>query len=59
LLDEDPPLALDLQAVFDRFYDENAYGRGLDYRGDPVPPLKDEAAGWARDLLVRAGRLSA
>jgi hypothetical protein len=53
-LDEgDPDVTLDLQAVFDRYYDEGGYNRDLDYTQEPVPPLKEPDAVWA-DALLRA-----
>jgi hypothetical protein len=47
----DPDLELDLQAVFTRFYDENAYARRIDYRSEPVPPLPATDREWARALV--------
>lgn len=38
----DPDVVLDLQAVFGRCYDEGAYARRLDYRGEPSTPLSKE-----------------
>jgi hypothetical protein len=55
LLDDDPDLILDLQAVFERCYDEGAYARRLDYRRDPVPPLSRADAEWADALLHERG----
>lgn len=46
---------LDLQAVFDRNYDEGAYLRKIDYRQDPVPPLNADDAEWANILLQSGG----
>jgi hypothetical protein len=48
-----PDLSLDLQAVFDRNYDEGAYLYQIDYTAGPVPPLSAEDARWA-DALLRA-----
>jgi hypothetical protein len=55
LADSDPEIVLDLQAVFDRCYDEGGYARRLDYRRDPSPPLEGEDAEWARQLLRERG----
>jgi len=58
LADGDPDIVLDLQAVFNRCYDEGAYVRRLDYRREPTPPLQGEDAVWAegvlRDLRLRS-----
>jgi hypothetical protein len=51
----DPDVVLDLQAVFDRCYDEGAYARRLDYRGEPATPLSGDDAEWARSLLRERG----
>jgi hypothetical protein len=48
-----PDVPLDLQAVFDRLYEEGAYLRKIDYTQEPVPPLNAEDAAWA-DALLRA-----
>jgi hypothetical protein len=50
----DEDVSLDLQAVFTRFYDENAYGRRIAYEEEATPPLAGSEATWARDLLSRA-----
>ena len=47
----DPDVVLNLQAVFNRCYDEGAYVRRIDYRRDPVPPLQAEDAAWADGVL--------
>ena len=52
----DPDLALDLQALFNRCYDEGAYARRIDYAREPAPALADEDAQWA-DALLRAHRV--
>jgi len=43
---------LDLGAVFKTVYDRAAYDISVDYRREPQPPLADEDAKWARELLV-------
>jgi hypothetical protein len=46
---------LDLQYVFNRAYDGGPYRRGaVDYSRPPRPPLTDEDAAWAEDLLRAA-----
>jgi len=48
----DSPVALDLQAVFDRTYDAGPYCREIDYRQDaPEPPLGLAWQDWARQVL--------
>ena len=54
LLPNDLDVTLDLQAVFDRCYDEARYERNVDYEIDePVPPLSPEQHRWADDVLKR------
>lgn len=48
---EDPDAALDLQLVLNTAYDRAAYDLEIDYRIDPIPPLKSNAASWASELL--------
>jgi hypothetical protein len=50
LRDTDENVALNLQAVLDRVYDEGRFA-SLDYSKPPVPPLTGDAAKWANDLL--------
>lgn len=55
ILPGDPPVTLDLQAVFDRCYDAGPYSREIRYGADAViPPLDSDRAAWA-DRVVRAG----
>lgn len=59
LLPGDPPVPLDLQAVFDHCYDTGPYRRLNLYReGAVVPPLGPEHAEWAGRLLREKGLLS-
>jgi hypothetical protein len=51
-----PDVIVDLQEVFDRNYDDAAYGRRVDYTRDPVPALDTADAAWADALLKAAGR---
>ncbi|MBI3947435.1 MAG: DUF4058 family protein [Armatimonadetes bacterium] len=55
LADDDPEVILDLQAAFDRCYDEGAYARRLDYRQDPAIPLRPDDAEWADHFLRERG----
>jgi len=49
----DPDVVLDLQAVFNRCYNEGAYARRLDYRSEPPTPLEGDDAQWADALLCQ------
>ncbi|MFH5804292.1 DUF4058 family protein [Alienimonas sp. DA493] len=52
-----PPIALDLQAAFDRAYDDGPFARRNPYGdlGHVTPPLSAEDAAWAADLLKTRG----
>lgn len=52
----DPDVVLNLQALVERAYQAAGYGRTIDYRADPLPPLEPEDAAWADQLLKSAGR---
>jgi hypothetical protein len=52
---EDPDAELDLQAVLNTAYDRAAYDLVVDYTRQPVPPLTDETAAWATELLRAKG----
>lgn len=47
---EDEPLVL-LNQVLHTLYDEAGYDMAVDYSEPPVPPLQDEDAEWARELI--------
>jgi hypothetical protein len=49
--DEDVPL--DMSHALRTIYDEARYDLGIDYGQPPVPPLAEEEAGWAQELLKR------
>jgi len=51
----DPDVPLDLQYVLNRVYDSGPYRRMIDYTQPPEPPLPDEQAAWADELLRKAG----
>lgn len=55
LLGDDPDVVLDLQACFDRVYEESAYSRKIDYREAPRIRLRDDDAAWADALLCEKG----
>jgi len=53
LLPGDPPVSLDLQAVFQRTYDAGPYQREVDYQHDaPEPPLNPDQQSWFRERLA-------
>jgi len=53
LLPGDPPVPLDLQAVFRRTYDAGPYRREINYPQDaPVPPLSPAWQSWLREVLA-------
>lgn len=54
---EDEDIALDLQDVFTRSYEISPYPDRLDYSQSPDPPLSDEDAAWARQILIEQGLL--
>ncbi len=58
MLGDDPDVALDLQAIFNRCYDAGGYMRRLDYQRQPVTPLPDDDAAWV-DTLLRQKELRA
>ena len=49
----DPDTVLDLQAVFHSVYDRAGYDYSLDYSAAVSPPLPNETAAWAKDLLAK------
>jgi len=51
----EPDVVLDLQAAVTRVYDGGAYPLRIDYTREPVPPLIEEKARWANELLIAAG----
>lgn len=52
----DPPVVVDLQAVFDGCYDDGPYRRVSPYAGrTPEPPLPPDQAEWAVQLLRERG----
>ncbi len=51
----EPDVPLDLQVMVNRAYDGGPYRRMVDYTRPPDPPLSDEDATWADQLLRDAG----
>lgn len=54
LRSSDPNAKIDLKALLDRIYDAAGYEEYL-YTGQPDPPLSDEDATWAGQVLSGAG----
>ncbi len=52
---KDADVPLDLNAVLRTAYENAAYDVSIDYRRDPVPPLRREDAAWATKLLRTHG----
>ena len=50
LADPDPDVRIPLQRMLNGIYDAAGYDRFI-YDGEPDPPLRDEDAAWARQLL--------
>jgi hypothetical protein len=55
LAEPDPDVTLDLQAVFERCYDNGAYADLIDYARPPQVPLDPDDAAWAETLLREKG----
>ncbi len=51
----DPDIILDLQAVFDRCYDNGGYADLVDYRAQPPVTLTADETAWLDDLLRSKG----
>ena len=51
----DPDAQLDLQSLIDQTYDRAGYDMEIDYGKDAIPPLDDEMAAWADQLLRSKG----
>jgi hypothetical protein len=48
----DPDVALDLQVLVDQCYERGRYDAVIDYGRPPQPPLPDEEAAWAKEVLA-------
>jgi hypothetical protein len=55
LRETDDDVSLDLQALLDQVYRNGRYA-SIDYRRDANPPLTDDDAAWADELLRAAGK---
>lgn len=55
LAGDDPDVLLDLQVAFNQAYAGGPYARMIDFTADPEPPLDEEDAIWAGQLLAAAG----
>ncbi len=53
LLRRDPEPSLDLNAVLHALYERARFDLRLDYTKPPSPPLEEEDAAWARDIISR------
>jgi hypothetical protein len=51
LKEPDPDLAISLQAVFNRTYDQSHYSRALKYQSAPAVMLTEEDQRWVEELL--------
>lgn len=51
LREPDPDVALDLQAVFVRCYDNGGYADFIDYRQPPPVSLSDQESTWVKELI--------
>lgn len=58
LAGDDPDVPLDLQAVFTTLYDRAGYDYALNYRAPIKPPMRDEDAEWAAQLMAAQSRAS-
>jgi hypothetical protein len=55
ILSEDNEIIVDLGKVLRMSYQDAAYDRSIDYKAEPIPLLRPEAAAWADRLLRDAG----
>jgi hypothetical protein len=55
LLSPDPPIRVDLGAVFSLTYDRGRYVRSIDYTAAPHPVLTEEDQAWAAETARAAG----
>ena len=56
LREPDPDVALDLQTVFERCYENGGYGDLIDYRRPPRAPLSAEETAWVDGLMKGKGK---
>ena len=55
LADDDPDVALDVQAVLAQVYEAGSYAHLIDYGRPCKPPLQGREAAWAEELIREAG----
>jgi hypothetical protein len=55
LIAPDPDVVLDVQAVFDRCYDNGDYAGLIDYHKEPTAPLSPDEATWLNVRLQEKG----
>lgn len=51
--ENDPDVILPLQPLVDAVYERSRYGRRLDYKKPPAPPLSPEQAAWLAERLKK------
>ena len=51
----EPPVPLDLQAVFEEVYEKAAFAKRIDYQVPPAVPLTCADADWIDDVLLARG----
>lgn len=51
----EPPVPLDLQAVFDEVYEKAAFAKRIDYQVSPAVPLTRADADWIEEVLLAKG----
>lgn len=56
LRESDSEIFLDLQPLLEHAYRKGRYTDTIDYRRPPTPPLDDDDAKWADELLKAAGK---
>jgi hypothetical protein len=52
----DPDVALDLQLLIDACYERGRYASVIDYAKPLNPPLPEEEAAWAREILANKAK---
>lgn len=50
---EDSEVVVELQSLLDQIYERAGYDLAIDYTQKPVPPLSEEDAAWAHQLLKK------
>lgn len=55
LLEGDPDVVVDLQAVLNQVYQQGRYGMVLNYSGDPPAALGEQDKAWMDGVLKEKG----